>query len=98
MTEPKLTIEIMDSPKASAAFITEMPDPATARTQSSVFTRGALSPRKPPTKLGFVGEIDVVNGLLERMKAKTRRINPDSPRTKQALSNLGIVKEECFIK
>lgn len=93
ITEPRLTIEI----DPHGAFLTEMPEIATARTQASM-TRTTLSPRKPPTKLGIVGEIDVINGLFERMKAETKRINPDSPRTKQALNNLGIVKEECVIK
>lgn len=102
MAETRLTLDI-ESPASpspgvgSGAFITDMPDINTVRTHSTI-TKVALSPRKLPTKLGIVGEIDVINGLLERMRAKTRKINPESPRTKQALSNLGIVKEECVIK
>jgi hypothetical protein len=96
-TEPKLTIEI--NPQ-SAAFLTEVldaPNVDTMRTQSQSSTI-ALSPRRLPTKFGLVGELDVIDGLLERMRAKTRKMNPESPRTKQALSNLGIAKEECVVK
>jgi len=94
MTEqPKSTLEI-DSP---GAFITEMPELGTARSRSTL-TKLSISPQRLPTKLGIVGEIDVINGMLERMWAKMKRINPESPRTKQALSNLGIVKEECCVK
>ena len=54
--------------------------------------------RKLPTQMGIEGEPNVINGLLDKARAKTRRINPNSPRTSQALINLGITKEECIVK
>ena len=54
--------------------------------------------RKIPTRFGVVGEIDVINGIMERVRSKTRRINPNSPRTKQAMENLGIPVEACIVK
>jgi len=53
---------------------------------------------KLPTQMGVEGEIDTINGLLDKVRAKTRRINTNSPRTSQALVNLGITKEECMVK
>jgi len=50
------------------------------------------------TRLGVTGEINVINGILERMRGRTKKINPKSPRTKQAMENLGVPLEDCIIK
>lgn len=50
------------------------------------------------TRLGVTGEINVINGILERMRGRTKKINPKSPRTKQAMENLGVPVEDCIIK
>jgi len=98
----------IDSRHASQAFITQLDNShQTLRTQGedenarirleSPDEEAAGKPQLP-TKLGVVGEIDVINGILEKVKAKTNKINVNSPRTKQALENLGILKEECIVK
>lgn len=104
MEAPKHRLTINLEPpigsQGSAAFITEIGSAVTTKTEPNSMKRASIPYIETglPTNMGIVGEIDVINGIMDRMRAKTKKINLDSPRTQQALTNLGIKKEECIIQ
>jgi len=109
MEGTKLTLEEEATP---TAFITQFGQPetkgsvvidssqnlASIQQTDSIQQLNTTTLKRIPTRFGVVGEIDVINGLMERVRSKTRKINPNSPRTKQAMENLGIPVEACIIK